>query len=111
MDLTTLGKQMFDLENKFKPFTGKMSYYSSYLINCRDCLAVATKTVLFFFFFFYWLFPVEIVDSVESYANLLRNIFDFSALKELLSGKNHIKIRLDAMHGGERIANHLHESK
>uniref|UniRef100_A0A7N8X5R5 Phosphoglucomutase-1-like n=1 Tax=Mastacembelus armatus TaxID=205130 RepID=A0A7N8X5R5_9TELE len=63
VDLTTLGKQTFDLENKFKPFT------------------------------------VEIVDSVESYANLLRNIFDFAALKELLSGENHIKIRLDAMHG------------
>ncbi|KAM8849557.1 phosphoglucomutase-1-like isoform 3-T3 [Spinachia spinachia] len=63
VDLTTLGKQMFDLENKFKPFT------------------------------------VEIVDSVESYANLLRNIFDFAALKELLSGEKHIKIRLDAMHG------------
>lgn len=45
---------------------------------------------------------VEIVDSVESYANLLRNIFDFAALKELLSGENHIKIRLDAMHGGKR---------
>lgn len=44
---------------------------------------------------------VEIVDSVESYANLLRNIFDFGALKELLSGDNHIQIRLDAMHGGE----------
>lgn len=45
--------------------------------------------------------PVEIVDSVESYANLLRNIFDFAALKELLSGENHINVRLDAMHGGE----------
>lgn len=44
---------------------------------------------------------MEIVDSVESYANLLRNIFDFAALKELLSGDDHIKIRLDAMHGGE----------
>jgi len=43
---------------------------------------------------------VEIVDSVEAYANMLRNIFDFSALKELLSGKNHLKIRIDAMHGG-----------
>ncbi|XP_076018383.1 phosphoglucomutase-1-like [Genypterus blacodes] len=63
VDLTTVGRQMFDLENKFKPFT------------------------------------VEIVDSVESYANLLRNIFDFAALKEFLSGKNHIRIRLDAMHG------------
>uniref|UniRef100_A0A4W5RVU6 Phosphoglucomutase 1 n=1 Tax=Hucho hucho TaxID=62062 RepID=A0A4W5RVU6_9TELE len=33
---------------------------------------------------------VEIVDSAESYANMLRNIFDFAALKE-----NHIKIRLE----------------
>ncbi|NXA31514.1 PGM1 protein, partial [Eudromia elegans] len=63
VDLGTIGKQQFDLENKFKPFT------------------------------------VEIVDSVEAYANMLRNIFDFSALKELLSGKNHLKIRIDAMHG------------
>lgn len=63
VDLTTVGKQSFDLENKFKPF------------------------------------KVEIVDSVESYANLLRNIFDFAALKELLSGQNRIKVRVDAMHG------------
>ncbi|NXT23128.1 PGM1 protein, partial [Syrrhaptes paradoxus] len=63
VDLSTIGKQQFDLENKFKPFT------------------------------------VEIVDSVEAYANMLRNIFDFNALKELLSGKNHLKIRIDAMHG------------
>ncbi|KAE8609697.1 hypothetical protein XENTR_v10011882 [Xenopus tropicalis] len=42
---------------------------------------------------------VEIVDSVEAYANMLRNIFDFSALKELLSGQNRLKIRIDAMHG------------
>ncbi|XP_078074532.1 phosphoglucomutase-1 isoform X1 [Mustelus asterias] len=63
VDLTTIGKQQFDLENKFKPFT------------------------------------VEIVDSVEAYTTMLRNIFDFSALKELLSGPNQLKIRLDAMHG------------
>ncbi|XP_061695236.1 phosphoglucomutase-1-like [Syngnathoides biaculeatus] len=63
LDLTTLGKQTFDLENKFKPFT------------------------------------VDIVDGVESYANLMRNIFDFAALKELLSGENRITVRLDAMHG------------
>ncbi|XP_073707795.1 phosphoglucomutase-1 [Garra rufa] len=44
-------------------------------------------------------FTVEIVDSVESYAEMLRDIFDFTALKELLSGPNHINVRLDAMHG------------
>lgn len=43
---------------------------------------------------------VEIVDSVEAYAEMLRGIFDFNALKELLSGTNHINVRLDAMHGG-----------
>lgn len=43
---------------------------------------------------------VEIVDSVEAYAEMLRGIFDFNALKELLSGDNHINVRLDAMHGG-----------
>lgn len=45
---------------------------------------------------------VEIVDSVEAYATMLRNIFDFNALKELLSGPNRLKIRIDAMHGGMR---------
>lgn len=49
---------------------------------------------------------MEIVDSVDSYANLVRNIFDFAALKELLSAENHISIRIDAMHGGE--APHTH---
>uniref|UniRef100_A0A3Q2NNV6 Phosphoglucomutase 1 n=1 Tax=Fundulus heteroclitus TaxID=8078 RepID=A0A3Q2NNV6_FUNHE len=44
-------------------------------------------------------FIVEIVDSVEAYAEMLRDIFDFAALKDLLSGANHINVRLDAMHG------------
>lgn len=43
---------------------------------------------------------MEIVDSVDDYAEMLRGIFDFAALKELLSGANHINVRLDAMHGG-----------
>lgn len=46
---------------------------------------------------------VEIVDSVEDYAEMLRGIFDFAALKELLSGANHINVRLDAMHGGRKL--------
>lgn len=50
---------------------------------------------------------VEIVDSVDDYAEMLRGIFDFVALKELLSGANHINVRLDAMHGGrdEHVSN------
>ncbi|KAK7934284.1 hypothetical protein WMY93_005180 [Mugilogobius chulae] len=50
IDLSRLGRQDFDLENKFKPFR------------------------------------VEIVDSVEVYLQLLRNIFDFGAIKSLLTG-------------------------
>lgn len=54
---------------------------------------------------------MEIVDSVDSYANLVRNIFDFAALKELLSGENHISIRIDAMHGGEAPYTHTARSQ
>ncbi|XP_027490761.1 phosphoglucomutase-like protein 5 [Corapipo altera] len=63
VDLSRLGRQEFDLENKFKPFR------------------------------------VEIVDSVEIYLNLLRSIFDFNAIRNLLTGPNQIKIRIDAMNG------------
>lgn len=44
-------------------------------------------------------FRVEIVDSVEVYLNLLRTIFDFSAIKSLLTGPEQLKIRIDAMNG------------
>lgn len=50
---------------------------------------------------------MEIVDSVEAYAEMLRGIFDFAALKQLLSGPSHITVRLDAMHGGGRAENCL----
>lgn len=48
-------------------------------------------------------FPVEIVDSVEVYLQLLRSIFDFSAIKSLLTGPDQLKIHIDAMSGGETI--------
>ncbi|XP_072114168.1 phosphoglucomutase-like protein 5 [Mobula birostris] len=63
VDLSRLGRQEFDLENKFKPFR------------------------------------VEIVDTVDVYLNMLRTIFDFSAIRGLLTGPNQLKIRIDAMHG------------
>ncbi|KAI2552781.1 phosphoglucomutase 5, partial [Homo sapiens] len=42
---------------------------------------------------------VEIVDPVDIYLNLLRTIFDFHAIKGLLTGPSQLKIRIDAMHG------------
>lgn len=49
-------------------------------------------------------FLVEIVDSVEIYLNLLRSIFDFNAIRNLLTGPNQIKIRIDAMNGGMNLS-------
>lgn len=48
-------------------------------------------------------FVVEIVDSVDVYLQLLRNIFDFNAIKSLLTGPDQLKIHIDAMNGGEAI--------
>lgn len=54
-------------------------------------------------------FIVEIVDSVEVYLNLLRGLFDFGAIKGLLTGPDQLKIRIDAMHGG-RVKCQIHQS-
>lgn len=54
--------------------------------------------------FSYLIFLVEIVDSVDIYLNLLRNIFDFNAIRNLLTGPNQIKIRVDAMNGGMNLS-------
>lgn len=50
---------------------------------------------------FAFLSLVEIVDPVDIYLNLLRTIFDFNAIKSLLTGPGQLKIRVDAMHGGK----------
>lgn len=47
--------------------------------------------------------PVEIIDSVEVYLQMLRNIFDFSAIKSLLTGPDQLKLHIDAMNGGGLI--------
>lgn len=51
----------------------------------------------------YIFFAVEIVDSVEIYLNMLRGIFDFSAIKSLLTGPDQLKIRIDAINGGRNF--------
>lgn len=95
IDLSRLGRHDFDLENKFKPFRGAQYKHNLLLpkrhiyIQCTKC-----KTVLI-------VFSVEIVDSVEIYLNMLRGIFDFGAIKSLLTGPEQLKIRIDAMNGGK----------
>jgi len=47
-------------------------------------------------------FTVEVVDSVKDYVDLMKEIFDFDALKSLFSGQatgQPFRILLDAMHG------------
>lgn len=52
---------------------------------------------------FLFIFTVEIVDSVDIYLNMLRGIFDFGAIKSLLTGPEQLKIRVDAMNGGRNF--------
>lgn len=49
------------------------------------------------------MFAVEIIDSVEVYLQMLRNIFDFSAIKSLLTGSDQLKLHIDAMNGGGSV--------
>jgi phosphoglucomutase len=65
---------------------------------CKDHFWVCSLTSLSVF-----PSPVEIVDPVDIYLNLLRNIFDFNAIKSLLTGPSQLKIRVDAMHGGKPV--------
>ncbi|XP_078224081.1 phosphoglucomutase-like protein 5 isoform X2 [Callithrix jacchus] len=39
------------------------------------------------------------VDPVDIYLNLLLTVFDFHAIKSLLTGPSQLKIRVDVMHG------------
>lgn len=43
VDLTTLGKQMFDLENKFKPFTGEALVCKPWFLNYERMEAMRGK--------------------------------------------------------------------
>lgn len=109
IDLSRLGRQEFDLENKFKPFRGIILAHSciTYLVgrllpstavfhtHTNESKQTADTSCVFS------VFAVEIVDSVDVYLQLLRSIFDFHAIKSLLTGPNQLKIHIDAMNGGE----------
>lgn len=44
-------------------------------------------------------FRVEVIDSVDDYLALMKDIFDFNAIKQLLGGE--FKILIDCLHGGK----------
>ncbi|XP_013419467.1 phosphoglucomutase-1 [Lingula anatina] len=44
-------------------------------------------------------FTVQVIDSVEDYCGLMKEIFDFGAIKELLTGPSALNITLNALHG------------
>lgn len=49
-------------------------------------------------------FTVEIIDSVADYMALMKEIFDFNAIKRLLTGadgKPPLSILVNALHGGK----------
>lgn len=49
-------------------------------------------------------FIVEVIDSVANYVELMKQIFDFDALRAFVTGKNAsgkpIRMRIDSMNGG-----------
>ena len=46
-------------------------------------------------------FKVEVIDSVEDYSEFMKEIFDFPAIKTLLTDSKHpFKLLINAMHGG-----------
>lgn len=49
-------------------------------------------------------FVVDIIDSVEDYLQLMKEIFDFNKLKKLIQGSDGrppFKLLINSMHGGE----------
>lgn len=44
-------------------------------------------------------FVVDVVDSVQNYVELMKNIFDFAKLKAFVSGAKPLKMRIDSMNG------------
>lgn len=50
-------------------------------------------------------FTVEIIDSVSNYLALMKEIFDFDALRQFVTGKSGkpIKMRIDSMNGGKHF--------
>ena len=51
-------------------------------------------------------FQVQILDSVQDYLDYMKEIFDFKAIKDLLTGTNgqtKLKITANALHGGRVV--------
>lgn len=46
-------------------------------------------------------FTVEVVDCVQDYSDLMKEVFDFEKLRKFLTVENAPKILLNAMHGGK----------
>jgi len=52
-------------------------------------------------------FDVQIVDTTQDYAELMREIFDFAAIRSLLtgaSGQPKLNILVNALHGGQQYS-------
>ena len=45
-------------------------------------------------------FTIEVIDCVQDYMDYMKEIFDFDAIKDLLSGQSKLKVLIDALSGG-----------
>ena len=48
-------------------------------------------------------FSVAVIDGVRDYLVLMRELFDFEAIKELFRGEKALNVRADALSGGDRV--------
>ena len=46
-------------------------------------------------------FSVAVIDGVRDYLVLMRELFDFEAIKELFRGEKALNVRADALSGGD----------
>ena len=45
-------------------------------------------------------FVIQVIDSVDDYKSYMKEIFDFGAIKQLLTG-GHMNVLVNALHGGK----------
>lgn len=86
-DIKTIGTQQFDVRKLFKRGT------SILFLNCFYFLQIEGHP-----------FTVEVVDSVSDYLELMKEIFDFDSIKNLICGTGQapLKILINSMHGGNK---------
>ncbi|KAL2915442.1 hypothetical protein HK105_205058 [Polyrhizophydium stewartii] len=77
--------------DKIFQISKSLAHYSVANVPQVDLSVVATHT--------FGAFSVEVVDSVDDYVTLVKEIYDFASIRSFLSNSPQFKLLFDAMHG------------